>query len=99
VISHASGDLSLLRQVTPNCPVIGAELIFAYDVEMATCLADVLLRRAMIGYAPDMGLAAAEALLTIGRDHLGWSADEANAELETYQSAIERFQPRVLKSG
>jgi glycerol-3-phosphate dehydrogenase len=99
VIGHASGDPALLRQLTPDCPVIGAELIFAYDVEMATSLADVLLRRAMIGYAPDMGLVAAEALLAAGKDHLGWSADEAAAELESYTSAIERFQPRVLGAG
>jgi glycerol-3-phosphate dehydrogenase len=99
VIGHASGDPILLRPLTPDCPVIGAELIFAYDVEMATCLADVLLRRAMIGYAPDMGLSAAAALLTVGTDHLGWSTDEANAELETYKSVIEHFQPKVLKSG
>jgi glycerol-3-phosphate dehydrogenase len=99
VIDHASGDHALLRQLTPDCPVIGAELIFAHDVEMATSLADVMLRRAMIGYAPDMGLAAAEALLTIGKHYLGWSAGEADAELESYTSVIERFQPKVLKAG
>jgi glycerol-3-phosphate dehydrogenase len=99
VIDFADGQRHLLRQVTPDCPAIGAELIFAYVEEMATSLSDFVLRRAMLGYSPDMGLAAAEAFRKVAKGHLGWSGPDFDLELGLYKLALDRFQPKVLKAG
>lgn len=98
VIAMAGDDARLLEPLTADCPAIGAELLFVYEEEMASSLADTMLRRAMTAYTPDMGLAAASAMTMIGRNYLGWSGSDAGDQLGAYRAVIERFKPKVLET-
>jgi glycerol-3-phosphate dehydrogenase len=74
------GDPSLGKAICRYSHAIAAEIIFAFDTEFATTLADVLLRRTMIGLASDQGRSALPAAISVARKHLGWSAARADAE-------------------
>ena len=80
----------------PICPfshAIGAEIIFAFEHEFATTLADVLLRRTMIGLSPDQGRAALPRAIDVARKHFGWTALRADEEERRYLREIARLQP------
>jgi glycerol-3-phosphate dehydrogenase len=78
-------------EICPHSHAIAAEIVFAYEYEMPTTLADVLLRRTMIGLSPDLGRAALLKALHIARDHAGWSAARADEEERRYLREIERL--------
>ncbi len=78
-------------EICPYSHAIAAEIVFAYEYEMPTTLADVLLRRTMIGLSPDLGRAALLKALHIARDHAGWSAARADEEERRYLREIERL--------
>jgi glycerol-3-phosphate dehydrogenase len=78
-------------EICPHSHAIAAEIVFAYEHEMPTTLADVLLRRTMIGLSPDLGRAALLKALHIARDHAGWSAARADEEERRYLREIERL--------
>jgi len=63
---------------------------------MAQTLADVLLRRSMVGMGPNVGLDVDEAAAEVAVRHLGWSAERAAREVEDYRRYVERFKPRAL---
>jgi glycerol-3-phosphate dehydrogenase len=73
-------DPSLGKSICRYTHAIGAEILFAFRQEFATTLADVLLRRTMIGLAPDQGRSALPVAINVARKHLGWSAARADAE-------------------
>jgi glycerol-3-phosphate dehydrogenase len=60
--------------ICPYTHAIGAEIIFAYEHELATTLADVLLRRTMIGLSADQGRSALPRASSVARRHFGWTA-------------------------
>ena len=81
VIGVAADRPDLRRRVTPDSPVIGAELVWAAREEMALTLADAMIRRTplgALGYPGDA--AAAQAALLVG-DELGWTNDRRQAEI------------------
>ena len=71
--------------------VLAAEVIFALDQEMAQTLADVLLRRTMIGLElggrEDLAQAAAGVAVRAGR----WSEERAAVEVADYEREVERL--------
>ena len=71
-----------------NCDALTAEIVFAFQHEFATTLADCFLRRTMIGLNADLGLSQIEAAAEIGRRFLGWSEDRARREVEGYRKEI-----------
>lgn len=76
-----------LAEALPGQPgAIGAEIVFAFESDLAVTLADCLMRRTMLGLAPDLGAAALPAALGIARRHLGWDATRAAEE----QAGFER---------
>lgn len=82
----------LASEICPHTHAIAAEIPFAFDKEHATTLADVLLRRSMIGLAPDQGRAALPRAIKLGREVMGWTASRADEEERRYLREIERLR-------
>jgi glycerol-3-phosphate dehydrogenase len=53
---------------------VAAEIVFAFEAELAVTLADCLMRRTMLGLGRDLGAAALPRALDVVRDHLGWDS-------------------------
>jgi glycerol-3-phosphate dehydrogenase len=77
--------------------VIGAEVVYAFERELAQTLADVLHRRTMAGLEPDVGLDVDEAAAAIAVEHLGWSQERAEREVAAQRRYVERLRPRALQ--
>jgi len=92
-----AGDDPTLREVfSPETGAIGAEVLLAFKREMAQTLADVLLRRTMVGIGPAAGVGADVAAARIACVHLGWDDRRATREVEEYREYMTRFHPRAL---
>ncbi len=63
---------------------VAAEIVHAFESEHATTLADVLMRRTMLGLDADLGAAALEPALAAGARHLGWDAARCGVERERF---------------
>ena len=74
-----------------NTDELAAEIVFAFEREFATTLADCFLRRTMIGLNADRGLGQLEAAAAVGRRFLGWSEERARREVENYRQEISRI--------
>ena len=84
--SRAKAVAELARHL--NCDAFAAEIVFAFENELATTLADCFLRRTMIGLNADRGVSELEAAAAVGRRFLGWSEDRARREVEGYKQEI-----------
>jgi glycerol-3-phosphate dehydrogenase len=67
-----------------NDDAFTAQIIFAFEHELAQNLVDCFLRRTMIGLNGDLGLGKIEAAAEIGKRFLGWSDVRAKCEIENY---------------
>ena len=68
-----------------------AEIVFAFQNEFATSLADCFLRRTMIGLNADRGLGELEAATEVGRRFLGWNGDRVRREVANYRREISKM--------
>jgi glycerol-3-phosphate dehydrogenase len=98
VLALARVHPELAQPVDEDSGAIAAEIVFAAREEMAESLADILLRRTMIGLGPSAGVGADERAARVGVAHLGWSEERAAREVASYRSHIERFRPKSLAS-
>lgn len=72
----------------PHC--IAAEAVHAARSEGALHLEDVLHRRLRLEFeTPDRGVAAAGAVADLVAPHLGWTAEDAEAEVHRFTAAVE----------
>jgi len=71
-----------------DADALTAEIVFAFESEFATTLADCFLRRNMIGLNTDLGLGQIDAAAEVGRRFLGWTEERAKFEVETYKEEI-----------
>jgi glycerol-3-phosphate dehydrogenase len=99
VLELAAGDATLAEVVDDESGALAAEVVMAIREEGATTLADVLLRRTLIGLGADMGMGAAAACADVAERHLGWDADRVRAELADYEAELRRHRPRVLNGS
>lgn len=101
VLREAGDDHSLRVSLAPDPAVetglMGCEVLYAFRHEMAETLADVLLRRTMVGLGPKVGLDVDEAAASVAVDHLGWTEDRAREEVENYRRYVERYRPKSLR--
>jgi glycerol-3-phosphate dehydrogenase len=101
VLEMAGDDPSLRMPLGPSAAVesgvIGAEVLYAFRRELAQTLADVLLRRTMVGMGPSVGLDVDEAAAGVAVKHLGWSEDRAKSEVEAYRNYVERYKPQSMR--
>ncbi len=95
VLAIAATESDLAERFDEASGAIGAEVVFAARAEGAETLADILLRRTMVGLGPDVGRGAARKAAEIGRRHLGWDAARADREVEGYRGYVERYTPKV----
>lgn len=59
---------------------IGAEIVFAFEAEMAASLADCLMRRTMLGLGADLAASVLDDALRVAEGQLGWNAARCAAE-------------------
>ncbi|HSK89943.1 MAG TPA: glycerol-3-phosphate dehydrogenase C-terminal domain-containing protein, partial [Euzebyales bacterium] len=66
------------------------EVVYAVQSEGALHLEDVLVRRTRISFeTPDRGVAAAEAVVGLIGDELGWDDAARDHELTTYRARVD----------
>ncbi|MDQ4126968.1 MAG: FAD-dependent oxidoreductase, partial [Actinomycetota bacterium] len=94
---EASLRLPLSPAPTVETGVIGAEILYAFQREMAQTLADALLRRTMVGLGPKVGLDVDEAAAEVAVRYLGWSEEQAEKEVEGYRKYVERYRPKDFR--
>ena len=64
---------------------LAAQARFAARREQCARLSDFLLRRTVLGFAPDQGLSAADRAAAILAEELGWSAARCHEEIAAYR--------------
>jgi len=78
----------------PDSDAIRAEVAHAVAMEWAATVGDVVLRRMALGFGPDLGRAAAEAVVAVGVARLGWDVARAQHELQAFdRENTERHLP------
>ena len=98
IVALAAAEPRLAEPFDSETGAIGAEIVFAVEREMAETLADILLRRTMVGLASHAGVGPDLTAATVARDHLGWSPERAAREVAEYRRYVERFRPRSLRT-
>jgi glycerol-3-phosphate dehydrogenase len=83
-------DASLATAFDSETGALSAEVIFAFSHELATTLADCLLRRTMVGLNSSRGLAAVGPAVAIARKYLGWSEGRVEREIDAYRNEVSR---------
>ncbi len=87
------GNPKLAEEICPHTHALAAEVVFAFEYEKATGMADVLARRCMAGLAPDLGLAALESGLQVAAEQMGWDKVRCEKERQGYLAEVARLQP------
>ena len=83
-------DGSLAAAFDSETGALSAEVVFAFRHELATTLADCLLRRTMVGLNSSRGLMAVEPAGAIARKYLGWSEERVELEISAYRNEVSR---------
>jgi glycerol-3-phosphate dehydrogenase len=86
VMEIAREATDLMKPLTSETAVIGAEVLFAFQSEMAVTLGDVLLRRTMAGLGSTAGVGEDEAAAAIARKYLGWDETRGREEVSAYRA-------------
>jgi len=95
VLKLVEEDGSLAEELDTETGALAAEVVFAFKQELATTLADCLLRRTMVGLNSTRGLTAVAAAGEIARQHLGWSEDQVAREISEYENHVALFNPTI----
>jgi glycerol-3-phosphate dehydrogenase len=92
VLAYALRDPALLRPLSPSCPVLRAEALYAAEEEMALTLEDFMARRTeLMLFERGHGLdAAGEAASLMGRV-LGWGWRERRRQVARYRESVARM--------
>ncbi len=81
----ASQDPRLAEPLAPEYPDIAAQVIFSVREEQCVHVEDFMLRRSLLGFRPDQGLRAADAVAFWMARELGWSETQRQREVEAYR--------------
>jgi glycerol-3-phosphate dehydrogenase len=92
IVNLIAGDSSLAEMFDVETQAIAAEVVYTFEHELASTLADCLLRRTMVGFNSTCGLNAVEAAATVAQKYLGWSKDRVADEVSSYRKYVERFR-------
>lgn len=92
VVSLIAAEPWSARVLDGSTGLVAAEVLLAVRDEEALHLADVLHRRVMVGWEPDLGRGCAEAVADVMAAELGWDGDERAAELDSFERYLTRFQ-------
>ena len=91
-IVRLADDSSLAEVFDVETEAIAAEVVYAFEHELAQTLTDCLLRRTMVGLNSTSGLNAVEAAGIIAQNYLGWPKDRVAEEVSSYRKYVERFR-------
>jgi len=69
-----------------------AEVVFAFEHELAKTLADCFLRRTMLGFNSDLGLEHLDVATDAGKRLLGWTDARVKREVETFRTELSKFR-------
>jgi glycerol-3-phosphate dehydrogenase len=91
VLQLAAGEPLLAGRIEPSRPYLLAELRHAVNDEHAMTLGDLLIRRTPVAFETrDHGRAAAERIVALVAQWLGWSAAQTSAALTDYGAEVDR---------
>ena len=96
VLEAARGDGELREPIGSEPSTLGAEVVHALSNEGAETLADVLMRRTMIGLGPSVGLGPDRAVAELAMRHCGWDESRAGREVAAFRGYVERYRPRSV---
>lgn len=88
VLNLTQKDPALAEIFSRETGATAAELIYAFQHELAKTLADCLLRRTMVGLGASMGIGEVESAASICKRHLRWSNSRAADEVCAYRAII-----------
>ncbi|MFS0868173.1 FAD-dependent oxidoreductase [Microbacterium sp. 179-B 1A2 NHS] len=94
----ATTDPALAEVIDDETGAIAAEVVHAVREEGAVSLEDILVRRTVMAFASDVGLAAAPRAAAVLVAYAGWTEQHAEAEVARYREAARRFLPRALRN-
>lgn len=83
---------TLSKPLGQNANVLAAEIVFAFEHEMAKTLTDCFLRRTMIGLKGNLGLRDIDAAADVCVRFLGWSSARAKQEVENYKVEVSKLR-------
>lgn len=81
----AAADPALAEVLDPGSGLIGAEVVFALQHELAVTLTDVLARRVLVAFEPDHGLESLEEVANVAAKCAGWSDKRRRQEVDGYR--------------
>ena len=84
VVALGRSAAGLDRQLSPNYPDIGAQVLFAVRMEHCLRLSDFIRRRTLLGAATDQGWDAAPRVADLMAAELAWSPAQVSAEMDAY---------------
>lgn len=90
VLQAAAGDREHLERVTPESPVIGAQVVYSLRHEMALGLDDIVMRRTELGARGDADERAIDRCGAIAAREAGWSEARLERELTALGDALQR---------
>jgi glycerol-3-phosphate dehydrogenase len=85
-VVQAAPDLA--EVIDMGTGAIAAEFVFAVRSEFARCLADILLRRTMLGHQAGRGRHLIEPFRRIALRHLGWPETRIGADVDSYLALV-----------
>jgi glycerol-3-phosphate dehydrogenase len=94
LVKMTTTEPSLAKIFDVETQAIGAEVVYAFEHELAQTLTDCLLRRTMVGLNSTCGLDAIEAAATIAQYHFGWTNEQVLREVSNYRKYVGRFRLR-----
>lgn len=96
ILRLAEEEPDLWQPLGKDNDAVQAEVLYAVQEEMAQTLADILLRRTMLGLNRDTGVGTDVAAARVAQRYLGWDETRAKDEVAAYRTYIERFTPHAL---
>jgi glycerol-3-phosphate dehydrogenase len=94
LVKMIATETSLAQIFDVKTHAIAAEVIYAFDRELAANLVDCLLRRTMVGLNSTCGLDAIGTAATIAQNHFDWTNERASREVSNYRKYVGRFRLR-----
>ena len=90
VAAYAASDATLVEPISSRHHDIGAQIAYAVEQEGARTVADVLLRRTVVGLTHDLGREAAAPTAQIMATRLGWSDEVRDQAVRDYFAELHR---------
>lgn len=87
------------RVLDERTGLVVAEVRYAVREEEAVRLSDVIMRRAVVGWEPDLGRGCAPDVLAVMAAELGWDETRQQTELRDYEHYLTRFTVLETSDG